>query len=116
MHALRSLADLDEAVRRSQDHPILIFKHSATCGTSAMAFEEVEDLKALEPAVEVFVVSVQAGRMVSNEIAKRFALRHESPQALLLHRGAVAWHASHFRVTRDGIAAALAAIPTPRAR
>jgi bacillithiol system protein YtxJ len=75
-----------------------------------MAFEEVEDLIALEPAVDVFVVSVQFGAVISKEIAKRFGLRHESPQALVVLRGAVAWHASHLRVTRDEIASALAAI------
>jgi bacillithiol system protein YtxJ len=108
MRILESLADLDEAVRRSHLHPIVIFKHSATCGVSAWAFEEVEDLMALEPAVEVFAVSVQFGSVVSNEIAKRFALRHESPQVLVVREGVLVWHASHFHVTREQVASALA--------
>lgn len=107
MRVLESLADLDEAVRRSHAHPIVIFKHSTTCGVSAFAWEEVEDLAALEPDVEVFVVSVQFGSIVSNEIAKRFGLRHESPQVLLVREGVLVWHASHFRVTREQIASAL---------
>jgi len=110
MRVLESLDDLDDAVRRSQVHPIVIFKHSATCGRSASAFEEVEDLMALEPAAEVFVVSVQFGAVVSAEIARRFGLRHESPQVLIVREGVMAWHASHYRVTREEIASALAAI------
>jgi len=110
MRTLESLADLDEAVRRSHAHPIVIFKHSVTCGRSAMAFEEVEDLIALEPAVDVFLVSVQFGAMISKEISRRFGLRHESPQALVVSQGAVAWHASHLRVTREEIVSALAAV------
>ena len=109
MQVLKSLADLDEAVRRSHARPIVIFKHSATCGVSASAFEEVEDLMALEPAAEVFIVSVQFGATISHEIARRFGLRHESPQVLIVREGVVAWHASHFRVTRDEIAWALGA-------
>ena len=110
MRPLDSLADLDAAVRRSHARPIVIFKHSLTCGRSAMAFEEVEELMALEPAVDIFIVSVQYGALISKEIAKRFGLRHESPQALVVSRGTVAWHASHLRVTREEIASALAAI------
>jgi bacillithiol system protein YtxJ len=110
MRAMKSLTDLDEAVQHSYDRPIVIFKHSATCGTSAFAFEEMEELIALEPAAEVFVVSIPFGRPVSNEIARRFGVRHESPQVLVLRDGGIAWHASHFRVTREGIASALAGI------
>ena len=113
MRALETIADLDEAVHSSQTRPILIFKHSATCGISAAALEEIEEvaeLAGLEPAIEAFVVSVQFGAAVSAEIAKRFRLRHESPQALIVFKGEVAWHASHFHVTREEITLALAAL------
>ena len=104
------MADLDAAVHRSQAHPIVIFKHSATCGTSAFAFEEVEELLEREPGTEVFIVSVQSGAAISREIEHRFALRHQSPQALIVRNGAVVWHASHYRVTQEAMASALAAI------
>ena len=113
MRALKTLVDLDEAVHHSYERPIVIFKHSATCGTSAFAFEEMEELIALEPAAEVFVVSIPFGRPVSNEVARRFGVRHESPQVLVVRDGAIVWHASHFRVTRETIASALAGIPGP---
>jgi bacillithiol system protein YtxJ len=108
MQLLESVADLDAALTRSHAHPIVIFKHSATCGTSALAHEEVEAFVAGAPWAEIFVVSVHAGRALSNDIAARFKVRHESPQALVIKDGAVSWHASHFRVTADAIAAALA--------
>lgn len=86
----------------------MIFKHSVSCGTSLMAQEEIEAFAADTPVVDVFVVSVQSARSVSNEIAARFGVRHESPQALIIKDGAVRWHGSHFRVRQDRIAAALA--------
>ena len=113
MRALESVTDLDEAIRASETRPILILKHSITCGISAAALEEVEEVReltALNPPIDAFVVSVQFGAAVSAEIAKRFRVRHESPQALIVYRGMLKWYASHFHVTREEITSALAAI------
>jgi bacillithiol system protein YtxJ len=107
MYNLRTSVDLEEAIRRSHEQPVVIFKHSATCGTSAMAHEEIEAFIEGAPWADVFVVSVHGGRAVSDEIAARFKVRHESPQALVIKNGALAWHASHFRVTSQAVAAAL---------
>lgn len=116
MKRLNTLEDLDAALARAATHPILIFKHSPTCGISAQADEEITTLLA-DPGwlTEVYVVFVQDGRLVSNEIVKRLNLRHASPQILLVQDGVVRWHASHFRVTGQAIRAALqpGAAPTP---
>lgn len=107
MRPLTNLEDLDAALARAATEPALIFKHSATCGISAQAHEEVATLLA-DPAwrTEVYLVFVQE-RLVSNEIATRLHLRHASPQILLVQDGVVRWHASHFRVTAEAIRAAL---------
>ena len=97
--SLSSIEELDTAIRRSNERPVILFKHSSSCGTSAMALEEIEDLVAGEPAADIFIVSVQTAPHVSREIAARFGVRHESPQVLVIDRGAVRWHGSHFRVT-----------------
>ena len=108
---LTTVAELDAALAGSASRPILIFKHSATCGTSALAAEEVDEIVALieEEAlpVDLFVVGVQAARAVSNEIETRMRVRHESPQVLLISNGQVIWRASHFRVTATAMTAAL---------
>jgi len=107
MQNLLSITDLDAAVARSHERRIVIVKHSVSCGTSAMAMEEVEDFEAGPSALEVFVVSVQLAPRVSAEIGTRFGIRHETPQALILDRGAVVWHGSHFRVSHQHLAAAI---------
>ncbi len=100
--------DLDTAVAGSRIRPLLLFKHSLTCGTSAYAHEEVEALVAQDaPPVDACVVHVQTGRALSDAIAERFGVRHESPQVLLIADGQVVWHASHHRITRRELAAAL---------
>ncbi|HEY8416227.1 MAG TPA: monothiol bacilliredoxin BrxC family protein [Thermaerobacter sp.] len=40
-------------------------------------------------------------------MARRLGVRHQSPQALLVQRGAVRWHASHWDITEQSLAAAL---------
>jgi bacillithiol system protein YtxJ len=108
---LATVADLDAALVASATRPILIFKHSATCGTSGVALEEIDEIDDLirngALPVDLFIVGVQAARPVSNEIETRLRVRHESPQVLLISNGQVVWRASHFRVTAAAIAAAL---------
>ena len=97
MHALTTDADLTAALRASEEAPVLLFKHSRTCPISALANDA---LTALGPAdVEVYRVVVQDARPLSNAIAAALGVRHESPQALLVHHGAVAFHASHYAIT-----------------
>lgn len=116
MPRLTNLDELDAALARTAAEPILIFKHSPTCGISAQAHEEIVTLLADAGwRTEVYMVIVQEGRLVSNEIAKRLNLRHASPQILLVRDGVVRWHASHFRVTARAIRDALqrGSAPTP---
>ena len=102
---LTDLESIDRAVAQSGSEPVIVFKHSRTCGTSAMAHEEILDLVAAgDVEAPIYIVDVRAQRAVSNAIAARFALRHESPQVLLLRHGRLVWSASHFRVTASAIA------------
>jgi bacillithiol system protein YtxJ len=69
-----------------------------------MAEEEVlEFLDGGRCAVPVWRVEVWSHREVSNAVAKRFGVRHETPQVLFVRDGLVVWSASHFRVTAAAI-------------
>jgi bacillithiol system protein YtxJ len=57
------------------------------------------------PTVPVYLVDVIGQRPLSREIAARLAITHESPQVLLFRNGGVAWHASHYDVTAESLAA-----------
>lgn len=102
---LTDLAALEGAIADSTLRPVLIFKHSPTCGISAQAYDEIATLSKI-PA-DILVVDVWAARHVSTAIAERLRTRHESPQVLLVVGGRVVWSASHFRVTADAIRSAL---------
>jgi len=106
--ALETSAQLDELVTQSKERPILIFKHSPACGTSAEAYDELETYLRDDDAVDVHVVNVLSHRSCSQAIAARFAVRHESPQLLLLCDGQVRWQGSHWRVNAETVRAAVA--------
>ncbi|BCS32497.1 general stress protein [Luteitalea sp. TBR-22] len=112
MNLLTSLEALEALLAQSHRGPILLFKHSETCGLSLQAHEEVSALVADAAfGVPVHLVSVQRSRPVSEAIAARLGVRHQSPQMLLVLDGAVAWHTSHLAITADAVRAAVSRLP-----
>jgi bacillithiol system protein YtxJ len=93
-------AEFEGAIASSHERPVLFFKHSHTCGLSAQAFDELDAwLAEASDDPHVYIVTVQTHRHLSNELVKRFNVRHETPQVLLVRNGACVWHGAHFRVT-----------------
>lgn len=109
---------LDRALAESARRPLVIFKHSPTCGISAQAFESITEWVggASAPAADIVVLPVPASRALSTAVAQQFKIRHESPQALLIDHGEVVWHGSHYRATATSIAAALDKLAATSAR
>jgi bacillithiol system protein YtxJ len=108
LRTLSTTDELDRALARSSVLPVVIFKHSPTCGISAQAHESIVEWLAGETLeAEVFVLPVQASRALSTALAQRFGIRHESPQVMVIDQGRVVWHGSHYRATAGSIATAL---------
>ena len=106
---LHEIAELERVLAESATRPVLIFKHSYSCGTSAEALDELLAHAEVQPAgARIAIVTVQTDRAVSNAITARLGIRHETPQALLVRDGKVIWSASHFRVTSEAISRAIA--------
>ena len=95
-------AALDQLFTRSMDAPIILFKHSTTCPISSRAHRQMSKLDRAAVG-EIAMVVVQHARSVSDEIARRTGVQHESPQAFILRGGKVVWHASHFDITSDAV-------------
>ncbi|MFN8064007.1 MAG: bacillithiol system redox-active protein YtxJ [Vicinamibacterales bacterium] len=100
---LETQEQFDALLGDSVTRPVVIFKHSPACGTSGMAYDDLMDLFADANAPEIHLLNVLAHRSLSQAIATRLGVRHESPQVLVLKDGRAAWHGSHFRVTADAL-------------
>jgi bacillithiol system protein YtxJ len=111
--AVEHLDELHRLIAESESRPVLLFKHSHTCGVSMEALDElVSHMNDREPegsaphrrgTPRYAMVTVQTHRAVSNAVALKLGVRHETPQALLIRDGKVVWSASHFRVTAAAV-------------
>ena len=93
-----SLDSLDRLFEQSYERPVVLLKHSATCGISSGVYRIVENV-----AGDVNVVVIQTHRDVSNEITARTGVRHESPQAIVIRDGRPVYHASHYDIEAEHI-------------
>lgn len=66
----------------------VLLKYSPTCPISAGALVEVQEFMRRRPGIPVFLVDVLSQRPLSQNIAASLGIRHESPQAIVLRRGA----------------------------
>jgi bacillithiol system protein YtxJ len=103
---LHSTQELDQFV--AGEGKRLLFKHSTICPISTAAYEEFQSYLSAEE-VPAAVILVREDRPVSNEVAERFGIKHESPQIFLLENGEVKWHSSHWKITKGAIEEALKA-------
>ena len=82
----------------------LLYKHSPTCGMCRAALYEVEAFMSRHPDADVYVVDVLTQRGLSQDIAARTGITHESPQAVLFRAGRALWSDSHYGITADALA------------
>jgi bacillithiol system protein YtxJ len=108
---LRSVDDLEQALKESNQRVVLIFKHSLTCPISSRAFREFESyMEDPDPKVAYKLITIQAARPVSEEVAERLQIQHESPQAILVKDGRGIWSATHFDITAASLKEAISDI------
>ena len=102
MRDLNSLADLESAL--TAPGPIVLYKHSTQCGVCDGAIEEVRAFEGQHAAAAtVYYLDLLEHRDVSNEIAKRLGIRHESPQAIVLKDGKPVLVLNHRQVKADAL-------------
>lgn len=97
-----------EEVRQTlgSDGPLILFKHSRTCGVSMMARKQVMNLAS--EGITIHEVVVQDAREASNHVATETGIRHESPQAFVISQGRVQTALSHGAIQTDALRKALA--------
>jgi bacillithiol system protein YtxJ len=92
---LTDLGQLNEIMDVSNEKPVVIFKHSTRCIVSRTALKQFENEYDLEDKVDAYFLDLLEHRDISNEIASRFGVFHQSPQLLLIKDGKSVYDVSH---------------------
>ncbi len=85
MQSLLTREDLNQWLAENRSKKAILFKHSTTCPISAAAYREVEKFEQQSDA-PIALVRVIEERPLSNAIAERFGVQHQSPQVLAPQR------------------------------
>ncbi|MEQ9009729.1 MAG: bacillithiol system redox-active protein YtxJ [Ekhidna sp.] len=98
MH-ISDISQLDEIDKRSVEKPVVLFKHSTRCSISAMSLSRFERSYEEESVFDSYFLDLIAYREISNAIAERYGVRHESPQTILIKNGKAVFDASHMGIS-----------------
>lgn len=106
---IETIAEWQETLQRSTERPVIVLKHSTTCPVSANAFHELQKYLQGQPRedIDYVLVKVIESRPVSNQIADDLAVRHASPQIILVEQKNPVWNTSHWSITVQHISAVL---------
>ncbi len=96
-------AQVAQLVAQSAQHPVILFKHDTSCPISQAAYRELQQL-----TQDVALIDVAREHDLSQELAERIGVQHESPQVLVIRDGHAVWSASQYAITHDAVAQAVA--------
>jgi bacillithiol system protein YtxJ len=92
---LTDLGQLNQIIAASNEKPVVIFKHSTRCSVSRMALKQFENEFNSSDKVTPYFLDLIAHRDISNEIASRFGVTHQSPQLILIKEEKAIYNVSH---------------------
>jgi len=93
---LNDLQQLNRIQKKSTTKTQTIFKHSTRCGISRMVMNQfVDAYNFTEKDLDLYYLDLLNYRDVSNEIASKFQVMHQSPQFIVIKNGVVVAHVSH---------------------
>jgi len=98
---LTSEDQLDGLINDPSKPVFALFKHSTRCSISAMVKNRLERSWDEQIQPPVYLIDLLKYRSISNFIAERFAVQHESPQLLIIQNKECVKHWSHTEISTD---------------
>ena len=98
---LENETELENLVSFSYTKPQVIFKHSTRCSISTIAKNRIDKVDSTD--IDFNYLDLIAHRSLSNLIAQKFNVHHESPQVLLIKNGECIFDESHYGIEMEGI-------------
>lgn len=99
---LTSISQLEDLLANAGEQTYVFFKHSTRCGISRMVWNQVRFLGNEKPEdVSLYYLDLITYRDVSNAIATRLGVFHQSPQLIVLQNNEVVYEASHSGIENE---------------
>jgi bacillithiol system protein YtxJ len=92
--------NLDDLEKESFKKPVAIFKHSTSCGISKFVWNQFQkEFNIPNEQMDFYYLDLLAYRSISNHVAEKFNVVHQSPQLILIKNGKAVYNASHESIT-----------------
>ena len=101
---LNNIAQFDEIDEISHTKPVVLFKHSTRCIISRTAlkqFDAAYDFS--EEKMNWYLLDLLNHRDVSNEIASRYNVVHQSPQIVVIKKGKAIFSETHDSISVENL-------------
>lgn len=93
-------SSLDDSFRR----PVVIFKHSTRCSISSLAKNRLEQEWELTFGDhQIYYLDLIAFRSISNAVAEKLDVEHQSPQIIVIKEGKAVYNASHSSINVEDL-------------
>lgn len=100
---LNNSSQIDSIIELSHEKPQIIFKHSTSCSISAISKSRLDNSKGLLDNADVYYLDLLSHRSVSNDVAEKLGVYHESPQVIVINSGEVSYDESHLDISVEDI-------------
>lgn len=98
-YTLDDIKLLDEVDVISQTKPVVLFKHSTRCSISRFALKRFDaEFNYADNQIDWYLLDLLNHRDISNGIAQRYKIEHQSPQIIVVRNGKAIFSSTH-----DGI-------------
>ena len=101
---LDKMEQFDEIDEISQTKPVVLFKHSTRCSISRMALKQFDaEFNYPEEKIDWYLLDLLNHRDLSNEIASRYNVMHQSPQIVVIRNGKAVFNESHDSISAEDL-------------
>lgn len=99
----KQLEEIDRLSYNPEIKGILLFKHSTRCSISSMALSRLDRNLKVSDHIPTYLLDLLEYQSVSQFIAVRYGIHHESPQVLIIKEGKCIYNASHSEINANDI-------------
>ena len=101
---LNTKEQFDEIDEISQTKPVVLFKHSTRCIISRTVLKQFDaEYNFPEDKMYWYLLDLLNYRDLSNEIASRYNVTHQSPQIVVIRNGKAVFNESHDGISVDDL-------------